>query len=76
MNKEFWRRVEEKAEVGLDVARLRRRAGRPPLGEEAANLTAVRLPPQIRRALGERAEREHTSASEVIRRALEQYLAS
>jgi plasmid stability protein len=39
-------------------------------------LTAVRLPPEVRRALDDRAAEEHTSTSEVIRRALEQYLAS
>ncbi|MDA8274818.1 MAG: ribbon-helix-helix protein, CopG family, partial [Actinomycetota bacterium] len=35
-----------------------------------------RLPPEVRRALDDRAAAEHTSASEVIRRALDQYLAS
>jgi predicted transcriptional regulator len=43
---------------------------------EAGELTAVRLPPDIRRALAARADRDHTTASEVIRRALERYLAS
>jgi len=76
MDDEFWRRAEEKAQAGLDPDRLRRRPGRPPLGEEAAELTAVRLPPTVRRALDDRAAREHTTASEVIRRALERYLAS
>ena len=76
MDDEFWRRAQEKAEAGLDLARLRRRAGRPSLGEEPAGLTAVRLPPKIRQALDDRATRDHASTSEVIRRALEQYLAS
>ena len=76
MNEDFWRRAEEKAEAGLDPSRLRRRVGRPTLGEEPAELTAVRLPPEVRRALDDRAAEEHTSASEVIRRALDQYLAS
>ena len=76
MDDEFWRRAEEKADAGLDPSRLRRRVGRPTLGEEAAGLTAGRLPPEIRRALDERASEEHISASEVIRRALERYLAS
>ncbi len=76
MDKDFWRRAEEKAEAGLDPSRLRRRVGRPTLGADAAELTAVRLPPEVRRALDDRAAEEHTSASEVIRRALDQYLAS
>ena len=76
MDDDFWRRAEEKADAGLDPSRLRRRVGRPTLGEEPAGLTAVRLPPEVRRALDDRAAEEHTSTSEVIRRALEQYLAS
>ena len=76
MDKNFWRRAEEKADAGLDPSRLRRRVGRPTLGDEPAGLTAVRLPPEVRRALDDRAAEEHTSSSEVIRRALEQYLAS
>ena len=76
MDENFWRRAEEKADAGLDPSRLRRRLGRPTLGDEPAGLTAVRLPPEVRRALDDRAAEEHTSSSEVIRRALEQYLAS
>ena len=51
MTDEFWRDAEDKAEAGLDPSRLRRRVGRPPLGDEPAGLTAVRLPSDIRRAL-------------------------
>ena len=76
MDDDFWRRAEEKADAGRDSSRLRRRVGRPTLGADPAELTAVRLPPEIRRALDDRAAQEHTSASEVIRRALDQYLAS
>ncbi|MHB1783024.1 MAG: ribbon-helix-helix protein, CopG family [Acidimicrobiales bacterium] len=76
MDDAFWRRAEEKADAGLDASRLRRRVGRPTLGADPAELTAVRLPPEIRRALDDRAAQDHTSASEVIRRALDQYLAS
>jgi Ribbon-helix-helix protein, copG family len=76
MNDEFWRRAEKRAKAGLDPTRLRPRVGRPPMGDEAAELTAVRLPSTIREALDDRAAQDHTTASEVIRRALEQYLAS
>ncbi len=55
MDDEFWRRAEEKADAGLDPSRLRRRVGRPALGDEPAGLTAVRLPPEVRRALNHRA---------------------
>ncbi|MHB1488089.1 MAG: ribbon-helix-helix protein, CopG family [Acidimicrobiales bacterium] len=76
MDDDFWRRAGGRAEAGLNPSRLHRRVGRPTLGEEPAGLTAVRLPPEVRRALDDRAAKEHTSTSEVIRRALEQYLAS
>ncbi len=76
MDDDFWRRAEEKANAGLDPSRLHRRVGRSTIGDELAELTAVRLPPEVRRALDDRAAEEHTSASEVIRRALDQYLAS
>ena len=76
MDDDFWQRAEEKADAGLDPSRLRRRVGRPTLGADPAELTAVRLPPEVRRALDDRAAEEHTSASEVIRRALDQYLAN
>ena len=76
MNEDFWRDAEEKAEGGVDPSQLRRRVGRPLLGDEPAGLTAVRLPPEVRHALDIRAGEEHTTSSEVIRRALEQYLAS
>ena len=75
MDEEFWQRAEERAEAGLDTPRLGRR-GRPLLGEKAAELTAVHLPPEVRRTLDDRAVQEHTTASDVIRRALERYLAS
>ena len=58
MSDEFWRHTEDKAEAGLDPSRLHRHVGRPPLGDEPAGLTAVRLPSDIRRALDDRATQE------------------
>jgi hypothetical protein len=63
------------AEAGYDVdATLRRRVGRPPIGSAAANVESVRLEPELSEALAERAERDHETASSVIRKALRQYL--
>ena len=65
----------EKAERGYDVdAILRRRGGRPPIGSGPASVESVRLDPELRRALAERAERDHESTSAVIRKALRNYL--
>ena len=64
------------AERGYDVDTLlrRRRGGRPPLGSAAATVESVRLDPELKRALLLRAAQEHVSVSEVIRRAIGEYL--
>lgn len=64
-----------KAEEGFDVEEiLRRRGGRPPLGASAATVESVRLDPELRDALRERAEREGRTNSELIREALRRFL--
>jgi hypothetical protein len=64
------------AERGYDVTQIlqRRRGGRPPLGSAAASVESVRLDPELKRQLLLRAARDHTSVSEVIRRAIGEYL--
>jgi Ribbon-helix-helix protein, copG family len=61
---------------GYDVDMLlrRRRGGRPPLGSAAASVESVRLDPELKRALLLRVHQEHVSVSEVIRRAIGEYL--
>ncbi len=63
------------AEAGYDVDEtLRRRGGRPPIGSGAASVESVRLDPELREALAQRAERDHETPSSVIRKALRKYL--
>jgi Ribbon-helix-helix protein, copG family len=65
----------EKAEAGNDVGEmLRRRGGRPPIGSGAASVESVRLDPELREAVAERARRDGETASSVIRKALRKYL--
>jgi hypothetical protein len=66
----------DEAEHGYDVDTLlrRRRGGRRPLGSAAASVESVRLDPELKRALLVRAAQEHVSVSEVIRRAIGEYL--
>jgi uncharacterized protein (DUF4415 family) len=65
------------AEAGYDVDALiarRGKRGRPTLGTSAASVESVRLDPELRRELLERAQSEGTTTSELIREALRRYL--
>ena len=64
----------QEAEDGLDVTKLRRRPGRPAMGSGPAESVPIRLDPELRKALDDRAEADHTTASEVVREALRRYL--
>jgi len=65
----------EKAEEGFDVDEmLRRRRGRPPIGSGPASVESVRLEPELREALAQRAEKDDETTSAVIRKALRSYL--
>lgn len=64
------------AEEGFDVDEmLKRRVGRPPIGSGPAAVESVRLDPELRQALGDRAKRDEETTSAVIRAALRSYLA-
>jgi hypothetical protein len=65
------------AEASYDVDALiarRGRRGRPTLGTSAASVESVRLDPELRRELLDRARAEGTTTSELIREALRRYL--
>ena len=67
----------DEAEAGYDVDELisrRGKRGRPPLGSAPATVESVRLDPELRDELAARAEAEGVSASELIRKALREYL--
>ncbi len=67
-------RLASEAEAGYDVGALRRRGGRRPMGSAAADVVPVRLDPELRAALAERAEVDNATASDVIRQALRAWL--
>jgi CRISPR-associated endonuclease/helicase Cas3 len=63
------------AERGLDDARLTpRRRGRPTLGQAPATVFQVRLQPSLRTELDRAATDAGTTPSEIVRRALREYL--
>jgi len=65
------------AEAGYDVDRLiarRPKRGRPALGSAPASVESVRLDPELRLELLQRARSEGTTTSEIIREALRRFL--
>ncbi len=74
MTDELVDRLAAEADASYDVAELRRRGGRRPLGSAPADVVPVRLDPELRAALATRAAADHTNASDVIRQALRAWL--
>jgi hypothetical protein len=73
---ELIEKLAAKAEAGFDVEEtLRRRRGRPPMGSGPSTVESVRLDPELRGALADRAQRDGEATSSVIRKALRRYLA-
>lgn len=66
----------DEAERGYDVDQIlrQRRGGRPMLGSAASTVESVRLDPELKRDLLLRAAHDQISVSEVIRRAIGDYL--
>ena len=70
-------RLADEAERGYDVDALiarRGKRGRPALGSGPSSVESVRLDPELRDQLAERARADGTTPSEVIRQALRDYL--
>lgn len=67
----------DEAERGYDVDALRQRRrgrGRPMIGEAPSEVVPVRLDPALRQAVEARAEADDTTASDIIRQALRNFL--
>lgn len=72
---EMLARLADKAEAGFDLGRLRPRPpGRPRIGSAPADSLSVRFPPELRHQLHQRAEDEHVSEADIIRRAVAEHL--
>jgi hypothetical protein len=63
----------ERADYDVEELKTRRR-GRPLLGSAQAEVVPVRLDPDLKSAVEARAEAEHLTTSEIIRKALRRYL--
>jgi len=68
--------LSKEAEVtDYDVEQLKtRRRGRPSMGSGPADVVPVRLDPELREAVEARANQDKTTTSDVIRRALKDFL--
>lgn len=67
--------AEEVEDADYNVEELKtRRRGRPRLGSAPAEVVPVRLDPELKSAVDARAEAEHLTTSEIIRKALRAYL--
>jgi hypothetical protein len=64
----------EVASKDYDVDALKRRRGRPPMGSGPADVVPVRIDPELRAAIEERAKADNTTTSDVIREALRRFL--
>jgi CRISPR-associated endonuclease/helicase Cas3 len=76
---EMIEQLADEAERGYEPGQLqgrRRGPGRPPLGAAAKSVESVRLDPALQAEAAQRAADEGITVSEVIRRALRQYLRS
>ncbi len=74
---ELIEKLADEAEKGFDVEAIlgrRGKRGRPSLGSGPSTVESVRLDPELKARLTERAEREGVPASEVIREALRHHL--
>lgn len=75
ITEEMVEELSRKAEAGYYVDEiLERRRGRPSMGSGPATVESVRLDPELREALGQRAREDGESSSSIIRKALRLYL--
>lgn len=74
LTNEILQQIAEEAEAGLDVSKLRRRPGRPSMGPGPADTFPVQLEPELHKAVDDRATKDHTAASDVVREAIREYL--
>ena len=67
-------RLVAEAEAGYDPSTLRRRGGRQLMGSAPAEVVPVRLEPELKRAVEQRAASMQSTTSDVIRHAIRSYL--
>ncbi len=77
LTNELIERLADEAEAGYDIDEIlgrRGKRGRPSLGSGPSTVESVRLDPELKARLAQRAEDEGVPVSEVIREALRHHL--
>ena len=75
-DKEIDRIADEVASRDFDLSKLTRLPGRPLMGKTVAQVVPVRIEPAIVKSIDRRAKKEGTTRSDIIRQAINTYLAS
>ena len=75
-DRDLERMSDEIAVRDFDLTEFRRLPGRPLMGEAVAEVVPVRIEPALIETIDDRAKTEGTTRSDIIRRAIHNYLAS
>ena len=75
-DEEIDRIADEVASRDFDLSKLTRLPGRPLMGRAVAQVVPVRIEPAIVKSIDRRAKKEGTTRSDIIRQAINNYLAS
>ena len=73
---DFERMSDDFATRDFDLSKLTRLPGRPLMGRAVAQVVPVRIEPAIVKSIDRRAKKEGTTRSDIIRQAINNYLAS
>ena len=75
-DEDFERMADDVATRDFDLSKLTRLPGRPLMGKAVAQIVPVRIEPAIVKSIDRRAKKEGTTRSDIIRQAINNYLAS
>ena len=74
-DEDFERMADDVATRDFDLSKLTRLPGRPLMGTAVAEVVPVRIEPAIVKSIDRRAKKEGTTRSDIIRQAINSYLA-
>ena len=75
-DEDYERMADDFATRDFDLSKLTRLPGRPLMGRAVAQVVPVRIEPAIVKSIDRRAKKEGTTRSDIIRQAINNYLAS